>query len=183
MQRVLNDLQWTRLSGGRIIWLHPHSSPPTHRKAEKERKLVDSSGWVEEGEGEEPNHTSLVLYKSFNTLWSRACVTSTWSVWTPEMETKIESIIVYTSTQCTYTLECQYPFCLSRTWDQNLFPNYINDQMNKRLFVYYGSYLTKAKIGGKCWPVRSSWYSMYRNTIGFDYATRIRLFRLIGTPN
>ncbi len=55
---------------------------------------------------------------SIFSAWSRACVTSTWSVRTPEMETKIESIIVYTSTQYTYTLECQYPFCLSRTWDK-----------------------------------------------------------------
>jgi hypothetical protein len=61
-------------SGGRIIWLHAHSPPPTHRRTEKERKLVDGSGKVEEGEGDEPNHTSLVLYKSFNTLCMVSCM-------------------------------------------------------------------------------------------------------------
>ncbi len=58
----------------------PHFRQPTrpasHRKTEKERQLVEGGGG--EGAGEEPNHTtaieSLVLFKSFNTLWGKPTV-------------------------------------------------------------------------------------------------------------
>jgi hypothetical protein len=57
-QRVLNDLQRVRLSGGRMIWLlahplphrplyHQQAGPATHRKTEKEKQFAAERG----GEG------------------------------------------------------------------------------------------------------------------------------------
>jgi hypothetical protein len=60
MQRVLNDLKRTRLSRGLIIWLladplpsRQQARPATHSKRSRIIRAKDS----------------LVLYKSFNTLW------------------------------------------------------------------------------------------------------------------
>ncbi len=66
------------LSRGRMIWLLPHplpsphsrqeARPLTHWKTEKERQLADGSQIIRPQE-------SMVLYKSFNTLWADLSLT------------------------------------------------------------------------------------------------------------
>jgi hypothetical protein len=82
-QRVLNDLWMTRLSRCRVVWLlhHPLSLPPSTvsklerrhtgrlRKRDnllKGERMRDRTQIIQQQE-------SLVIYKSFNTLWCREC--------------------------------------------------------------------------------------------------------------
>jgi hypothetical protein len=74
MQRVMNDLQRSRLSSRRMIWLLSPSPPPPVSKldgqhVEKMRKR-DNMLMGEGGRSQIiGRRESLVLYKSFNTLW------------------------------------------------------------------------------------------------------------------
>jgi hypothetical protein len=72
-QKVLNDLERTRLSRRNMNWLHPHPSPQHVVSLSRSLRIgneLANGGGV--GVGEEPNHTrgekALVIYESFNNI-------------------------------------------------------------------------------------------------------------------